>query len=93
MHEAQQRVVQALGELSQHHQGEHIAIVSHGDVIKAALMHYLRIPLDHILQFEISPASVSVVTLHGPYSQVIVMNDTGEYAGHPAKRSAVPAFH
>jgi len=34
---------------------------SHGDVIKAALAHYLRISLDRILRFDIDPASFSTL--------------------------------
>ena len=40
-----------------------------GDVFRAALAYYLGIPLDFILRFEVSPASVSAVSVeyHGPH--------------------------
>lgn len=81
MQEVQQRIVRTLQELSAAHRGEHVAVISHGDVIKAALMYYLGIPLDHILRLEISPASVSVLTLDGEAAQVTLVNDTGEFSG------------
>ena len=41
----------------------HVAIVSHGDVIRAALMYFLGMPLDLLHRIEISPARISMVTL------------------------------
>lgn len=81
MREVQERVVRSLEELSAAHGDEHVAIVSHGDVIKSALMHYLGIPLNYILRLEISPASVSILTLNGSGAQVTLVNDTGEFGG------------
>lgn len=81
MQEVQDRVVRGLNALSVEHHDEYVAVVSHGDVIKAALMHYLGIPLDCIHQFEISPASVSIVAVNSSYAQVMRMNDTGSLAG------------
>lgn len=45
-----------------------VAIVSHGDVIKAAVAHFAGIPLDLFHRIEISPASLSMISLddHGP---------------------------
>ena len=41
-----------------------VAVFSHADAIKAILLHYLPMPLDHINRLEIFPASISVVRLH-----------------------------
>ena len=81
MLQVQERVVQALDHLSQEHAGEHIAIISHGDVIKAALLHYLGTPLDRIHQLEISPASVTTLSVEGGWGRILLLNDTGEL--HP----------
>jgi probable phosphoglycerate mutase len=62
---AQARFVRGLERLAKQHAGECVAIVSHGDVIKAALMHYLEIPLSLIMRLEVEPASVSCL-VHGP---------------------------
>jgi len=53
-----------------------IAVVSHGDVVRALLMLFLGIPLDNIHRLEVWPASVSEVMLGQAYPQVITMNQT-----------------
>jgi probable phosphomutase (TIGR03848 family) len=63
MLEVQARVVAFLEGCRARHSGETVAVVSHGDVLKAALLHYLGMPLDHFLRFEIDPASLSILEL------------------------------
>jgi probable phosphoglycerate mutase len=60
------------------HRGRNVALVSHGDPIKAAVAHYAGIPLDLFHRIEISPASVSVIEMeeHGP--RIVRLNDTEE---------------
>lgn len=41
------------------HAGQRIAVVSHADVIKALVATCLNLHLDHVLRFEIGPASVT----------------------------------
>lgn len=53
-----------------------VAVVSHGDVVRALLMLFLGIPLDNIHRLEVWPASVSEVILGQAYPQVITMNQT-----------------
>lgn len=40
-----------------------VAVVSHGDVIRGLVAHYLAMPLDAMLRLEIEVASVSVLSL------------------------------
>jgi broad specificity phosphatase PhoE len=56
------------------HADETVALVSHGDVIKATLAHWLGVSLDLFQRIEISPASVSIVRIerHGP--EVLLIN-------------------
>jgi probable phosphoglycerate mutase len=77
MLEAQLRVVGEMQRLCERHRGEHIALVSHADVIKAALVFYLGVPLDFFLRFEITQASVSIVTVADYGPQVLCLNHTG----------------
>jgi len=63
MLETQARMVRGLLDVAPPHAGRTIAVFSHADAIKAALAHFLGIPLDFHLRLEISPASVSVVDL------------------------------
>jgi probable phosphoglycerate mutase len=73
----QARIVRCLQRLHGEYPEDLVAVVSHGDVLKAALAHYLRISLDHLESFELRPASVSVVTVRGAWSQVRVVNWSG----------------
>ncbi|SMF87308.1 Histidine phosphatase superfamily (branch 1) [Azospirillum oryzae] len=61
MPEAQIRIAALLDRLRRAHPGGTLALVSHGDLIKAALAHAMGLPLDFHGRFEISPASRSVL--------------------------------
>jgi broad specificity phosphatase PhoE len=63
MLEVQTRIVQALTEIRDEHPTSDCAVISHCDVIRAALVFYLGIALDDMLAFDLRPASVSVVRL------------------------------
>lgn len=76
MTEAQTRVVSALERLRNKHVNETIVIVSHSDIIKAALAFYLGMPIDMMQRIEISPASVSVLELYQETARVTLLNDT-----------------
>jgi probable phosphomutase (TIGR03848 family) len=73
----QARIVSALIGLSERHGDASVAVVSHGDVIKAAIAHCLGSPLDLLLRIEISTASVSVVDFTGDGPYVRCVNNTG----------------
>lgn len=74
MLEVQARMLRLIERLCVVHPEQTVALVSHGDVIKATLAHYLGVALDLFQRIEISPASVSVVRIerHGP--QVLLVN-------------------
>jgi probable phosphomutase (TIGR03848 family) len=76
MLEVQQRMIAAIDSLRERHPWGTVVAVSHGDVIKAALAHYLRISLDHILCFEIDPASISTLDVGRSGTRVIRLNDS-----------------
>lgn len=59
----QARVVSEMIRLKDQFPGEHIVLVSHGDPIRAALCHWLGIPLDFMIRLEVAPGSTSVVLL------------------------------
>lgn len=68
------RFVSALQNLLPQHPDQVVAVFSHADAIKAALMHYLSIPIDCIHRLDIQPASISVLRLHEWGPQVQAMN-------------------
>jgi probable phosphomutase (TIGR03848 family) len=77
MAEAQLRIVKKMQELSSQHRDETIAIVSHGDLIKAAVAYYAGIHLDMFQRIEIDPASVSVVIVYEETARIVLLNYTG----------------
>jgi probable phosphoglycerate mutase len=79
MLEAQARVVGQLEHLREQHPGELIILVSHGDVIRAALAHFAGIPLDLHHRIEVSPASLSVIVLGHDFARIQCMNMTADY--------------
>jgi probable phosphomutase (TIGR03848 family) len=76
----QARVVSALMLLRERHGDECVAVVSHGDVIRAAVAHCLGAPLDLLFRIEIGTASVTVVefTADGPFVRCV--NGSGAVA-------------
>lgn len=77
MLEVQTRMVAEMERLRGEHAERTVAIVSHGDVIKAAVMHYLAMPLDLLQRIEISPASVSVIRVSDRGAKVLRVNAVG----------------
>jgi probable phosphoglycerate mutase len=75
MIEAQDRAVHAVERLCALHPGERIAIVSHCDVIKAVLAHYLTVTLDGLHRFDVAPASVSALAVWQGGGKVLGMNE------------------
>jgi probable phosphoglycerate mutase len=61
--EVQARFVSELEALRARHPGQTVAIVSHADSIKAALAHYMGVPLDLFDRIAVYPASVSMVDI------------------------------
>jgi len=78
MLEAQARTVAGLGRLCAQHPGATVAVVSHADLLKAAVAYYAGIPLDLFQRLEISPASVSGLEIFEETAQILFLNDTGE---------------
>jgi probable phosphoglycerate mutase len=76
MLEAQARVVGFLERLGKQHPGRPTALVTHGDVIRAALAHHLGLSLDHVLRIEISFASVSIVEIEKHQPSIVCINHT-----------------
>ena len=57
-----------------------IAVVSHGDIVRLALAHFLTISLDNYLRLYISPASLSIIRIPQQGNpQVVVVNQTAGY--------------
>jgi broad specificity phosphatase PhoE len=70
----QARVIAALIRLARDHPEGELAIVTHGDVIKAILAHFLGMPLDFLRRLEIGPGSTSRVVLYPEDAAVLAVN-------------------
>jgi probable phosphomutase (TIGR03848 family) len=79
IHQMQFRVISTLGRLAARHPNGPLAIVSHSDVLKAAVAYYAGMPLDMFQRLVISPASISVIRLHRMGPRIIKLNDTSHY--------------
>ena len=73
---AQARMVAGLQRLAGQHPQQMVAVVSHSDLIKAAVAYYAGIPLDLFQRLEISPASVSVLEIYAESARLIALNST-----------------
>ena len=73
--QVQERVVGALFDLQQAHPDGSVTIVSHGDVIRAALLFALGMPPDFYSRIEIAFASLSTVRLDGAGIRVSGLNE------------------
>ena len=70
----QARAVGTVLRLRQAHPDATLALVSHADVIKAILVHFLAMPLDLMRRIELVPASRSVLTLYDEDAVVQAVN-------------------
>ncbi|HYZ32187.1 MAG TPA: histidine phosphatase family protein [Crenalkalicoccus sp.] len=74
MAEVRDRVLRGLQVLAARHPEARMAVVSHADVIKAAVAGILGLSLDAHDRFEIAPASVSTVVLWPGGGKVLGLN-------------------
>jgi probable phosphomutase (TIGR03848 family) len=75
MLDVQARVVAFLEGIPGRHPEARVAVVSHGDVLKAAVLHYLGATLDSFLRVELDPASVSVLEVAPWGARILALND------------------
>ena len=75
MLEAQARILKVIERTRKAHPGRAVVLVSHGDVIKAALLYHLGMPIDAYPRFEIDPASISTLLVSDWGSKVLRLNE------------------
>jgi len=61
--QAQERVVQSLGQIAQNHLGERVLVFFHGGVMQAALAHIMHLPLPNKRFLQTANSSISRVRL------------------------------
>jgi broad specificity phosphatase PhoE len=75
MRAVQQRIVAAMIELDERHLHETIVLASHGDVIRAALLYALGMPLDFYNRLEIGQGSISTIQIHPGGIRVLAVSE------------------
>ncbi len=84
---AQARVVEELESLATEHLTDTIVAVSHADIIKAAVAHFLGMPLDTFQRIVVSPASITVLALpEGAAPMLLSLNGQGDPPTPPKGR-------
>ena len=75
MRGVQNRIVDAIEQLTTQHPDDMIALVFHADLIKMAVAHYLGVHLDNFQRIVISPASMTTLMLGHARPFVLGVND------------------
>lgn len=83
----QARAVDAIEDLKEAHPKGSVCCVSHGDVIKLVLAHYLGVHIDLYQRIVVGPASTSVVSL-GEFGPMILALNARPSAAPGGKQSA-----
>ena len=77
MHEMQARVVAELDAIRKAHAAATVAVVSHADVIKAAVAHYIGLHLDLFQRLVVYPASLTAFRFNKFGPRLVLFNDSG----------------
>jgi probable phosphoglycerate mutase len=76
MLEAQARILGFCEEIRRRRPDGHVALVSHADVLRGAILHWLGAPLDLFLRIEVEPASLTIVELAEWGPRLLLLNET-----------------
>jgi len=73
--QVRERVCACMGDLAQKHPDAGVVMVSHADVIKAAVCHVLGLPGEAGFRFDIEPGSITVIVMGGWGSKLLRLNE------------------
>jgi broad specificity phosphatase PhoE len=73
--QVQRRILGAISRLAGSHAGGVVALVTHAELVRFALLHYFSLPLDDYHRLDIAPASVSAVRVSPAGGEVLWVND------------------
>lgn len=72
--EVKERCMNAIDRVVDTHNGENIAVVAHGGVIRIILCQFLGIPLENIFMIEQDYGAVNIIEFHGNYPVIRLIN-------------------
>ncbi|NBJ10974.1 histidine phosphatase family protein [Microvirga arsenatis] len=75
MLETQARIVGIMEDLRRRYAGQSIILVSHSDVIKAALLYHLGLPIDAYARLDVEPASISTLAVGDWGAKIMRLNE------------------
>ncbi len=87
LREMQARAVAEIDAMCHDHPDDMVVVVSHADVIKAIIAHYIGMHLDLFQRLAVSPASLSILAFSKMGPRLVRLNDTSHIAadGHKQK--------
>ena len=74
MQELELRVIRHLREQHTAHPSGRIVLVSHAEVIRAAILHYLAMSPDDFNQIDVAPATISTLALDHRGARLVDLN-------------------
>jgi probable phosphomutase (TIGR03848 family) len=79
LREMQRRGVDAIEDIKQRHRSGAVAVISHADMLKAIVAHYLGMHLDLFQRIVINPASATVLAFGDGIPRLLRLSDTGDF--------------
>jgi probable phosphoglycerate mutase len=76
MLEVQARALRLIDRLRQAHPTGRVLLVSHGDVLRAVLLHHLGLSTDRFASIEVDPGSLSILAVEPWGARVLRLNET-----------------
>lgn len=72
--DVQRRGVEAVTDTLRDNNGRRVLFVSHGDIIRAVLCHFMEIELRHFRRIRVDNAAVSAVQVAGKFAEIKFLN-------------------
>ena len=74
--EVQARGVEAVMRTIEAHPGQRVVFVSHGDIVRTVLCHFLKVELEHFHRIRVDNAALSAIQISGEFAEVKFLNLT-----------------
>jgi broad specificity phosphatase PhoE len=85
------RVVTLLDKLLARHRHGRVAVVTHAEIVRTAVLHVLGLPLQAYDRLEISPASITTLCLWPGGGRLLGLNDVSHLAARVPAKEVEPA--
>ena len=89
LYQMQARAVQEIDQLVTQHPEQTLLLISHADLIKSVIAHYLGVHLDLFQRIVVSPASITTISFTTLRPMIHHVNDTSHLPPDPPKKEAV----